>query len=43
MLLDPFPPALRANRVIIQLDPGTDSQVGVSFPQTIDRIKITLA
>ncbi len=39
MLLDPFSPSRRVNRVIIQLDPGADSQVEVSFPQTIDRIK----
>src|SRR4029453_162830 len=36
MLLDPFSPSRGANRVIIQLDPGTDFQVGVSFPQTLD-------
>src|SRR5207247_949393 len=40
MLLNPVSASRRVNGIIIELNAGADSQIGVSFPQTIDLIEI---
>ena len=39
MLLNPVSASRRVNGIIIELNAGADSQIGVSFPQTIDLIE----
>jgi hypothetical protein len=39
MLLNPIPSGPRVNGIVVELDPGADSQIGISFPQTIDFIE----
>src|SRR5216117_1799919 len=40
MLLDPLTASRRMDWVIIQLDPSPDSQIGISFAQTIDLVEV---
>jgi hypothetical protein len=40
MLLNPVSAGRRVNGIIIELNAGADSQIGVSLPQTIDLIEI---
>ena len=40
MLFDPFAASRRLDWIGIKLDTGTDSQVGISFPQPINFIQI---
>jgi len=40
MLLNPVSASRRVDWVIIELDARADSQIGISFPQTIDFIEV---
>ena len=40
MLLDPVSAGRRVNRIVIELDAGADSQIGIFVPQTIDLIEV---
>jgi hypothetical protein len=40
VLLNPGSAGRRVNGIVIELDPGADSQIGISFPQAIDFIEI---
>ena len=40
MLLNPVAARCRMNRVVIELDTGADSQIGIFFAQPIDFIEI---
>ena len=40
MLLDPLTASRRMDWIVIQLDPSPDSQIGISFAQTIDLVEV---
>src|SRR5206468_6321660 len=40
MSLNPFPAGSRVNWIVIELNSGADFEIGISFPQTINFIKI---
>jgi hypothetical protein len=40
MLLNPVSASRGVNGIVIELNAGADSQIGVSLPQTIDLIEI---
>jgi hypothetical protein len=40
IFFDPFAASRRMDGIVIQLDPRADPQIGISFPQPIDFIKI---
>jgi hypothetical protein len=40
MLLDPFSAGQRVNGIVIELNAGAESQIGISLPETIDFIEV---